>query len=244
MSPLQLTRTPADLITLQNDLVRTKDYIRLGKIAKIQFAPSADWIEPKDDPFIAEYGRLMDLRHNFLPVAQSLDRTMLILTAPLICREEDVADFESRPLIKTFMGNYRVGLPDVPVPGAAPEPWTPEESRGEVKRDPAKNRIPKVAQRLTDRCEYQNGRPAFLHGTRFLVFHPVTQIIYQPEEDGELLPTVRFIGSSKRETARPEDFYDNATNTYMSMVVNYDTGEAHFVCGRYDLSRGAGDIES
>jgi len=222
--------TPADIIAYQRDMIRRREYKVLGKIARMQFAPSGDWQPPADDPYIAKFGRIMEFRGRFLPFAESLDRTMLLITAPMIAFDENG-------------DNKHVGLPDVPDPEWVQAPWTQDESLGKVKRDPLSNRPKMIPQRLADRAERINGRPALLEGTNFLIFQPVTQIQFQPEVGGELMPDLWFLGGKPSE-AKPEDFYDPATQTYMVLLVDFKTGESFFYGGRYEFYRGPGAIET
>lgn len=243
-----MTGTPADLIAYQNELVRTKNYTSLGRMNKIAIGPSADWNPPTvgQDPFIDRFGRLIDLRSRFLPIAMSPDKSILLITAPLLAKTKDA-------------GELVVGLPDVPDPSWKPGAWTPEESgyradgtplnpkypgqpagwtppkvgevrpRIEVNRDPAKDIAPMLAQRLEDRAERPQGRLGVLEGTNFLVFQPVLRIAYQPE--------VIVDGKPQLQAAMwtIECGFDRATNTGACLLVDPRTGEAHFFGGTYDI---------
>jgi hypothetical protein len=242
-----LTNTPADLIAYQNELVRTKNYDALGRMNKIAIGPSADWQPPAPgaDPFIDRFGRLIDLRSRFLPIAASKDRSILLITAPLLAKTIDTREFT-------------VGLPDVPDPSWKPGEWTPEESGyrvdgtplnekypgqpagweppkvGEVRPreivgDPSKRTAPMLPQRLEDRAERPGGRLGVLEGTNFLVFQPVLRIAYQPEimQDGKpMLQAAMW-------TIECE--FDRATNTCATLLVDPRTGEAHFFGGTYNI---------
>jgi len=158
-------RSPADEIKFMQDLIRTGRYLPLGRMQKIAIAPSADWQPPAGDPQIAKYGRLIDLRERVLPIAQSLDHSAVLVTAPLLDR-----------------GGY-VSLPDVPDPNWKKPLYTREEVTGEVARDPAKENAPMIPQRLEDRA---CGR---VRGTDLLVFQPVISATFQPELEKRLVPT-------------------------------------------------------
>jgi hypothetical protein len=237
-----LTGTPADLIAYQNDLIRTKEYTNLGRANKIAIGPSGDWTPPPfgQDPFIDRFGRLIDLRSRFLPIAMSPDKSILLITAKIVHRDGTV------------------GLPDVPDPTWKPGVWTPEESGynadghplnerypgqpagwippapGEVRgvtvnRDVAKDTPRMIPQRLEDRAERPQGRLGVLEGTNFMVFQPVLRIAYQPEilQDGrpQLQAAMWTI----------ECNYDDATATHPCLLVDGKTGEAHFFGGRYEI---------
>lgn len=165
-----LTNSPADIIKWRQDLMRTGQCLPLGRATMISIAPSSDWDMPADaDPFIKKFGRLIDLRPSrdttkgiFLPLAQSVDRSQLLVTAPLLNRDG------------------RVGLPDVPDPDWKPATWTADEISLKSKRDPAKDSPRMLPQRLEDRTRVK------LEGTNFLVFQPVISVIFQPEIDKQM----------------------------------------------------------
>jgi hypothetical protein len=240
-----LTGTPADLISYQNELIRTKNYTPLGRANKIAIAPSGDWIPPAvgQDPFIDRFGRLIDLRSRFLPMGFSPNRTELLITARLGALEDGV---------------FRPGLPDVPDPLWKAADWTPDESgylpdgtpvnprypgqpkgwmppgpgdaqRVTINRDIAKDTPRMLPQRLEDRAEKPGGRLGTLEGTNFLVFQPVVRIAYQPE--------ILQDGRSQLQAAMwtIECGYDDATSTHPVLLVDPKTGEAHFYGGKYDI---------
>src|SRR5580658_4825147 len=146
-----LTNSPADIIKWRQDLVRTGQYLPVGRATMISIAPSTDWEMPANaDPFIRKFGRLMNLMPSrdsragiFLPLGQSLDRSQLLVTAPLLNREG------------------RVGLPDVPDPDWKPATWTTDEISLKTKRDPSKDSPRMIPQRLEDRTRVK------LEGTNF-----------------------------------------------------------------------------
>jgi hypothetical protein len=218
MRSTTLTGTPADLIGYQRELIRTKQFRPIGRIKMMQFdAASADWLAPEGDPFIAKFGRLMDFRRNFLPLAESLDGTLLLPTAPMLVRDAS---------------GVRVGLPDVPDPDWKPDLWTPEESRGEVKRDPAKDKARMIPQRLEDRAEKPGGRLGVLEGTNFLVFQPLVEIMFQAEILGQMVPGLQKIRAYPDTTETPA--------RHMCLLVDPKTGETLFFGGRYELESGVG----
>lgn len=240
-----LTGTPADLISYQNELIRTKNYTPLGRANKIAIGPSRDWnaADYTHDPFIQKFGRLIDLRNRWLPLAMSPDRSMLLVTAPLVARS-----------IET--GEILVGLPDVPDPNAKaigwshedmgyrldgsplnekypgqPKDWTPEKGRVDL----TVKATPMIPQRLEDRAEHPNGRLGVLEGTNFLVFQPVLNIAYQPEiiQDGapKLQAAVWIITCMGPDGSLQLD--EQGRNAVL--LVDPRTGEAHFMGGRYDI---------
>lgn len=224
-----LTGTPADLIGYQNDMVRTKKYLPIGRINKIAIGPTPGWKGAGDDPFMLKFGRLIDLRNRFLPIAESMDSTMLLITAPLLAKS--AAD-----------GQFHVALPDVPDPSYRAPVYTPEETGYRADGSPLnpkypgqpagwspKHKIeatlqdrqaPMLPQRLEDRAE------GWLEGTNFLVFSPVLKLAFQPELNGQMQAAMDTI----------ECLFDMATKTYMTLLVDPKTGESHFYGGRYERS--------
>jgi len=209
--PPTLTGTPADLITYQRELVRTHQFEPLGRINKIAIAPSDQWA-PIDDPIIRKWGRLMEFRSQWLPLAQSADRTMLLIPAPMMDK------------------SGRIGLPDLPDPTWRPDPWTPEESQGLKERPFEKDLARMIPQRLEDRAERPNGRLGKLEGTNFLVFQPVINIVFQAEKDRQLVAQMWTIQAQ----------YDPGTRTHMALLVDPRTGESLFFGGRYDIAANEG----
>lgn len=222
-----LTMTPADILKYQSELVRTGKGLPLGRMIKIAIGPSDDFRQTPADGFIKKYGRLIDLRDRFLPIAQSADRTMILVTAPLRGRDG------------------RVGLPDVPDPEWVAPPRSKEEMEGVERvhngrkyrispgdKDPYTGQIvPGVdvsrykarmlPQLLRDRTD------VMLEGTNFLIFAPVVHIAFQPELGGELAGTVWTI-----------DCLPNpADRTLMTLLVDERTGETHFFGGLFDIRR-------
>jgi hypothetical protein len=206
MEKRPITGTSIDLLQYQNDLVRTQSYVPRGRIHKIAIGPSSQWRPRSEDPFIKKFGRLIDFRGPFLPVAEAPDGSALI-TAPLWKHE------------------WGVGLPDVPDPAWAPPSYTPEEVTMKVARDPAKDRARSVKQLLEDRCEQDDsGNPVLLENTNFLVFQPVLTITYQPELQGRVLPVIWKIGCMP-----------DRGGMWPVLLVDYKTGEAHLYAGRYEF---------
>jgi len=221
-------QTDADLIAYQRELVRTGNYFPIGRAQKISIGPSADWQAPASDPVIARFGRLIDFRDKFLPIAQSKDKTLLLATSPLPAQPEG-----------------RIGLPDLPDPTWSAPTLTREEIEGvektrvvdgrrEVYRelppfDAARRLAPFVPQRLTDRCEMVGGQPAVMQGTDFLIFQPVIRIAFQPELEN------RVIGSAWVIEFSP------VGDRHCAFLVDHKTGESFFFGGRYDIFTAVGE---
>lgn len=163
----QPTMTDADLLKYQRDLVRTQNFIPLGRAKQIAIGPSDFWRPTQVDDYLAKFGRFMELRNSPLPLGQQSG--LLLVTAPMVQMDG------------------RVGLPDVPNPSWKPPAYTEEEVTGKVQRDPAKDKPPMIQQRLTDRCEMVDGQPAVLEGTDFLIFQPVVSVVFQPELDKKMV---------------------------------------------------------
>lgn len=249
-SRTQLTMTPADILKYQNDLVRTGKYISLGRMQKIAIGPTAGYVPPATDPYIRKFGRLIDLRDQFLPIAQSPDRGMLLVPAPLVNRFTN-----------------RVQLPDVPDPDWTPAPIAREEFEGQeitltfaedrlreceqkgdlraaaqwraardnikaghpvrmpYDRPVEKDRPHMIPQRLEDRTN------ELLAGTNFLVFSPVLSVTFQPELEKRLVADAWIITFGHNPSDR----------TDASLLIDRQTGETHFFGGLYDISGPRGD---
>lgn len=253
MGRTQLSMTPADILKYQNDLVRTGKCLPLGRMQKIAIGPTAGYVPPPADPYIRKFGRLIDLRDRFLPIAQSLDRMMVLVTAPLVDR------------------NNRVQLPDVPDPDWTPAGYTREElenraqgqeitlaqaereisaaeqagdlraaarwraaaetvREGHAVRMPVERPIEKdtarmIPQRLEDRTN------ELLEGTQFLVFSPVISVAFQPEIENRLVGTAWTIQFG----------FNPADRTHPSLLVDRATGETHFFGGLYDIAGPSGE---
>lgn len=211
--------TPADVLKYQNDLVRTGQFLPLGRMKMIAIAPNAGCPPlPSWDPIMQKWGRLMQFREQVLPIGQSLDRSMILVCAPLMDRAG------------------RVALPDLPDPSWRAPNFTPEEiegvekigPHGEKYREPvaSSNRMPRtIPQDLRQRAE------GFLDGTDFYVFSPVLSISFQPEVNHEMLGTFWAI----------ECKYNPADRTHPALLINAKTGETHFFGGLYDVVKAVGE---
>ena len=218
MATRALTMTPADEIAYQNELVRTGNTLPLGRMQKIAIGPSANWQIP-DDPYIRQYGRLIELRDRMLPIAQSPDKRAVLINAPL-----------GGP-------NGIPRLPDLPDPSWASGAPSQEEIEGKlvsdghggekrvlVELDPARITPRMIEQRLTDRCEMYEGRPAVLAGTDFLIFQPVLKVAFQPEIENRLVGTAWTLD------------FEPVEGKHCTLLIDHKTGECHFLYGRYDIS--------
>jgi hypothetical protein len=219
MSPVATaTRsTPADILKYQNELVRTGKCIPLGRMQKIAIGPNASYTPPEHDPIIRKYGRFIDLREQLLPIAQSVDKSMILITAPLVDR------------------TGRVGLPDLPDPEWVAPARSKEEIEGVKKRradgteyyesvavDPARFQPKMIPQRLEDRTN-----EALDNDQNILVFQPVEYFTFQPEIKG------RLVGDAWRVKCVPDNSTSPATHT--ALLVDRRTGEAHFFGGLFDI---------
>jgi hypothetical protein len=228
---LTATASPADILKYQSDLVRTGNFLPLGRINKMALGPAAGYTPPVDDPFIAKFGRLIDLRDRFLPLAMSHDRSQLLITGPLLGRDG------------------RVNLPDVPDPNWRAPERTREEIEGvedveatarvrklnpqarpvmkPVEIDRAAHTARMIPQRLEDRTS------EVLAGSKgaILVFQPVENLAVQPEKDSNLLATAWVI----------EFAYNPADGTHACFMANRETGECHLYGGRWTIKRAMGE---
>src|SRR5437588_1284729 len=130
-----LTGTPADLITYMREKIRTHDYEPMGRISEIAIAPSRHWNPDPGDPLAMKWGRLMRFRNQWLPLAQTFDRTVLLAPAPMMDKSGGI------------------GLPDLPDPTWRPDPWTEEETAGRVARPVEKDMARMIPQTLEARAE-------------------------------------------------------------------------------------------
>lgn len=208
------TMDAAGILKYQSELIRTGQYQPLGKMQKIAIGPNAAYIAPANDSLIAKFGRFIELRNRPLPLAMSMDRSMLIVPGLLLTKDS------------------RVELPDLPDPGWTPPPPSQEEITGVEKvdtvtgrkwREPAtvsaRDNVPMIPQRLEDRAE---GR---LEKTNFLVFSPVIGISFQPEIEK------RMVGDAWLIDCR----YNPADRTHMALLVDQKTGAVHFFGGMFEV---------
>jgi len=233
MSTTQLTMTPADLFKYQNDLVRTGKHLPLGRMRTIAVGPCDTYKPPADDPIISGYGsqpqrnargRMLDFSGQWLPIAQAADKSMILVTAPLIRKD-----------------GY-VGLPDLVDPLWRAADYTEEEAAnpdcdadcrkqwditrtGEkvqhvhIQLRAGKDTPRMIPQRLEDRT---NDR---LQGTNFLVFQPVLRITYQPEE----------LKAGDQHSFKPAEwkieFRPDMGGVHAAFLVDPTNGECHFFGG-------------
>jgi hypothetical protein len=206
-----LTMSPADLLTYQNDLVRTGKGLPLGRMRTIAVGDCDTYSPPPGDPYINGYGdqpqrnkrgRMIDLSGQWLPIAQGPDKAMILITAPL--RDK----------------NGRVALPDLADPTWRASNWTEDEVTGAVERDPRKDSVRMIPQRLEDRTnDVLEGHPSIL------VFQPVLRITYQPE----------LVDKDKGHGFQPAEwkitFGPDFSGRHCAFTCDLNTGECHFVGG-------------
>ena len=218
------TMSLADILKYRNDLVRTQKVETLGKMQKIAIGPNALWNPRTQDATMQKIGRFIELRDQPLPIAQSLDRSSLLVMAPLLHKVTG-----------------RVELPNIPDPNWTPGQPTREEIEGiEVEKeikdlegrvvgtrkvrvlpqvDNARRIAPMVPQDLVARAE------GILEGTNFLVFSPVEKITFQPELNRRMVGDAWVIDCS-----RPDP-----DGRRMALIVDRSTGETHFFGGCYEI---------
>lgn len=238
-----ITMGPADLIQYQKDLVRTQKVLPLGRMRTIAIGPCDSFKPPANDPIISGWGpqpqrnargRMIDLSGQWMPIAQDPKTGMILCTAPL--RRAD---------------GY-VGLPDLVDPTWRAPDFTQEEIenpdcdancrkqfdivgvRGKAKKVPHKHihlrgdkdKPRMIPQRLEDRTN------DVLKGTRFMVFQPVLDITYQPED------------ATKKNFSPSEwriSFRKDGNGDHCAFLVDYNyrtgegTGECYFLFGVPDF---------
>lgn len=210
--------TPADILKLQSDYVRTGKYLPIGRMQKISIGPAESYRPPDGDEYIRRNGRMIELRDRFLPIAHSLDKSMILVTAPLVDR------------------NGRVELPDLPDPNWVAPMRTKDEIEGVVvDRKTGRRELPKVddskyapamiPQRLRDRTNEK------LEGSNFLIFQPVLRILFQPEIEHRLVNTAWWIDCG----------FNPADRTHVALLIDEHTGETHFFGGTYKIEAPRGE---
>jgi hypothetical protein len=155
-----------------------------------------------------------------VPIAQSPDRSMVLVPSPLLDR------------------NGRVRLPDLPDPTWRRADFTDEEVVGRETidpatgkptriqvRDPQKDMPRMIEQSLLARAE------GYMANSNFYVFSPVLSIAFQPEDGGRMLGTYWAIECS----------FNPADRTHPALLIDAKTGETHFFGGLYNIVRAAGE---
>lgn len=160
-----LTMTAADELNYQNQLCRRHEFEFIGTIVSIAIGEDSEYERPIGDPLIDRWGRLMQFGNLALPLAQSQDRSCLLVPGALR-RQDGIVD-----------------LPDWKDPAWRCADWTADEREGRVVRDPKKDQAPLIPQRLIDRTS------RLLENSNFLVFQPVLYVVVRPELDGMVLST-------------------------------------------------------
>jgi len=215
-----VTNSPASIIAYQNDLMRTGKFQSLGRMKIISIEPHASCPVNQADPLMRKFGRMIQFRNDTLPLAWSLDHSMLLVPGRLS---------NSQGIVE---------LPDLPDPEWTPAAYTEEEISGRRYRDAAgvfrstrverpfgKDTPPMCAQSLRDRAE------GFLEGTNFYVLSPVLSVGFQPEKDSILLGTYWGVNCK----------YNHADRTHPTLLIDAHTGEVHFYGGLYDIVTATGE---
>jgi hypothetical protein len=218
------TITAADILKFQNDCARTGQFMPLGRMQKISIGPNAAWAPRNDDPILQRVGRFIELRDQPLPLAQTIDRSLLIVPAPLLHRVTG-----------------RVELPDLPDPNWTPGQPTKEEIEGveveeeikdatgqvlgrrKIRKFPAVDNSRRIAPMIKQSLEAR--AEGLLEGTNFLIFSPVISITFQPEIEKRLIGDAWVIKCS----------HDAATRTEMALLIDRATGEVHFYGGKFEV---------
>jgi hypothetical protein len=205
-------RTPEGVLAYQRMLLRTKNYLPVGRIESISIGPSKYWDPAKfsRDPFIRKFGRFVHLRGRMVPLAISRDGGMALICSVFV------------------LPGGRVGFPDVPDPDWKAEPWTEDEVTRKVIRPIEKDQAPMIPQRMTDRCEYTDDKPAVIPGTNLLIFQPLVRIAYQLEHEGQLM------AAGMRMDFRPDT--SRVPAVYAALLVDHKTGDAFIYGGIPEIS--------
>jgi hypothetical protein len=144
--------SPADILRYQDDIVRTGQYVFLGRLKCIVLEAAKDANVPPED-----ITRLMGVRLDFYDegagIGLSHDRTQLVFLSPVMRRDG------------------KVGLPDIPDPTWKPSSNPHFDGDGKV----VFQKPPMIPQPLSERASCRIKR------TNFLVFEPVAQILFHPD---------------------------------------------------------------
>jgi len=207
-----------DIFKYQNELVRTAQFDYLGRLKRIVLE-AEEGARTLGDNVTSKIGHVLEWYNQphpkggyvqqYLPIGQSRDRQMVLALEYVVKR-----DLNGRL-------TPEVGLPDMPDPQ-----WKP--------------RMPKNTQEAEDwqalgtvqhpdmiRQDLNQLTNKIVQGSDFLVFQPIAQVLVQLAISGEL----------QAEYATLKYQFDPVTRTYPAFLVDRNTGEAHFVGGRYELIR-------
>jgi hypothetical protein len=217
-----------DVLAYQDHLIAAQQYEYLGRMKMVVLEAS----KGANVPGIAEtsiVGVRLDWCNepnpngkgyldNFIPIAQSLDHSMLLILGAVRRRDG------------------RVGLPDIPDPAWKSKAPAPEEIDPIIGKDEKGRPIygpswtptdpPRIAQPLEQRARGKIG------GTEILVLGPVHQIMFQPDigEQG-LQPTYWSIAGR----AADGSTWDPGTNSHLELLIDRVTGAAHFFGGQWQI---------
>jgi hypothetical protein len=209
-----------DIFNFQRRCVAdARNYEFLGRMKKIVLEAEAG--TPTQGPAVtSKIGHVLEWYNtprpqggvvsNYLPIGQTWDRKM-VLALEFVLKRDNAGRLTPE-----------VGLPDMPDPS-----WRPSDipNTEEAERMAASGQLgigpPMIAQdlnRLTDKI---------IRGSEYLVFQPVSQVLFQLAIGGELRAEYSTLLFS----------YDPVTGTHPTFCVDRRTGEAHFYGGRYTLER-------
>lgn len=212
-----LSASLEEIFKYQRQLVDTGNYEFLGRMKRIVLE-AEEGTPTQPQSVTSKLGHVLEWynqRHpkggavqNYVPIAQSRDHKMVLSLEPILKRD--------------LIGRLtpEVGLPDIPDPGWAPRnPVSTEEAEQWAREGVSGSDPTMIAQdlnRLTQKM---------LHGSEYLVFQPVVQVLFQP-----------VIGEALQATYWTLLFsYDPATRTYPAFLVDRVTGEAHFYGGKFEI---------
>lgn len=159
----------ADILDWQNTSIRTGEYEYIGKVWAIVLEDAAGGPSIQDAGVRNRLGKRIEFYgdgpHSGLPLAQTLDKSTLLMLSPIL-----------KP-------DGSVGLPDIPDPTWVPRIPTSDEVTGVVAYVPDRPRM--IRQSLSERSR------GLLRGTDFLICGPVAQLLVRPEAfpgQGWILP--------------------------------------------------------
>lgn len=158
MSPLTM-ETVTDVLAYQTQCKRTGQYQEIGRLKKIVLEANKDSHIPGRSE-TDRVGLTLDLYNGFIPLAQTMDRSQLLLLGNFV--------------VSDGKGGSRVGLPDIPDPQ-----WVPGQATAAELTNPdyKPNRARMVPQRFEDRTGEK-----WKENPEYFVFHPVVQLmIHMPD---------------------------------------------------------------
>ena len=227
-----------DILNYQDDLIRTGQYQYLGRMKLLVVEAS----EGASVPGVGETSKVgvrfdwynepgpggIGYVDNFIPIAQSLDRQMLLCLAPI----------RKKIFQRTAGGKFNrvdgpVGLPDIPDPAWKAGMPTAEQIAPEMVKDPQRGWIVKDTGKefrpdmppMIPQSLRQRGVVELVEAPYLLCAHPVHQIMYQPEIGGHMDATYNSIAA----------MFDPASRTSLAFLVDQRDGTAHFYGGKFTI---------